>query len=462
MIINRKIYYTLIAALASAILVGCGGGGNTTPTGSTTTPFTTNAPSTLSLTVGQTVSYVATGGGDGNNYTTYSIADSNPSVDKVSISGANYTITALKAGTDTVNVSDAAGDKQSIAVTVTQNGGGTGSTVTVTAPQTVNLTQAQSVTYAVSSGTGIYSAVSGSPGIANAVINGNNTVTITTSSTKTGTAIIDVYDSTFTSPYAITVNVTAANTAASIITTAPSQLTLTAGVTASYPLFNGVPPYTVTSSIPSVVTTSVTSNIFTLDALTAGGPATIQITDAALNQTSIQVTVGPNGTFIPLNIAAPATITVGVGQSNTVSYQLIGGYPPYIVSTGSSAAATAKLSTPTTISFTGVTAGSTTQGIVFDSQGNSKTITINVATSGVVEPLVSSSGSAVTIAAGSSGTYTIQGGTPQYTVTSSNTGVATVQSSGSSYTVKGVASGSATIVILDSADTIYNVTVTVP
>jgi hypothetical protein len=96
-----------------------------------------------------------------------------------------------------------------------------------------------------------------------------------------------------------------------------------------------------------------------------------------------------------------------------------------------------------------------------DSTGAQVAIAVTVGSTNIT-PLFTSASSAVTLTAGAPDViYTIGGGVPPYSTSSSNLGVATASVNGTSLSLKGLSSGSASAVVLDSAGTKIDITVTV-
>lgn len=120
------------------------------------------------------------------------------------------------------------------------------------------------------------------------------------------------------------------NPNAALFTTAPAQVTLDAGASASYQLNGGTPRYSATSSNPNAVKASTDGLALKLAAVTPGS-ALISVTDAAGSKLSFNVTVVPPGSAAPLAVT-PTSLAVG-NCTTRIPLLFSGGAAPYRVLT---------------------------------------------------------------------------------------------------------------------------------
>lgn len=163
----------------------------------------------------------------------------------------------------------------------------------------------------------------------------------------------------------------------------------------------------------------------------------------------------PSGTINPLITSAPATLTVGVGASQ--SYAIKGGKPPYTVAS-SNAQVGIGIVNDTALTIGGVAGGAATIQVA-DATGLSVSIALTVAN---LKPLSTTAPTAgVNLAPASSSTYAVQGGVPEYRVNSSNERIAFASLTGSSLTINALAVGSATVTVTDANNGTVAISVTV-
>lgn len=146
--------------------------------------------------------------------------------------------------------------------------------------------------------------------------------------------------------------------------------------------------------------------------------------------------------------APSAGLTLAAGTANT--FALGGGTPPYSTTTSNLAIASAAVS-GTTISIGGV-GGGTASIDVRDSAGAIKTIAVTVTTPSTTPPvsMFTTAPSSVSIANGTTVTYSITGGYPPYSVVSDDISVVRATVSGSVFAVSAVAGGKANVTIKDA------------
>jgi hypothetical protein len=231
-----------------------------------------------------------------------------------------------------------------VVVLVSACGGGGGSAGTVsgstgsqslftTAPASLTLTLGTAQDFTVGGGTAPYTAVSDDTSTA---VGGISGTTLTLGAVKAGTAVVTLRDAKGATS-AVSVTVKPARALASSI---PPTLTLAVGNAGAqaYSVTGGVPPYTVVSNNPNVLSASLNSagNGIVLTGL-ATGAAIVSITDDAGNSLSSNVTVTPTST-VPLFTTAPSAVTIA--SKSTTTYSIGGGTAPYTATSSNESAAT--------------------------------------------------------------------------------------------------------------------------
>ena len=397
----------------------------------------------------------------------YSVNNSNSAVVTTTPTGSlgagvvKFSIIAKTVGVATVAISDANGNVVTIAVTVT-NG------IVTDAPANLTLVSGTGNTFAVFGGTPFagnpptYSVNSSDPTVASAVFTGSS---LSISALSVGTTTLTISDSVgATTSIKVTVPAIGA-----LLSTAPTNLIQANGTSNTFAMVNGVAPYTVASSNPSLVTAVMTAPVapatvttLTINALpnTNGGTANVVVTDAKGAQMTVAVTVPPPSAFFT---TAPATLAIAMGSP--VTFALIGGTEPYLPAVNTNVAvATGMVNAGVkTLTITGIATGTTTVS-VSDSAGAKVTIQVTVVAPGVMTIVGPTT---VTIAAGTSDTYDIKAGVPLYIATSSNLAVAkpTIVVSATlqpQVKIEGVATGVASVVVTDQAGSTVTIAVTVP
>lgn len=433
---------SLAALLFVVLLAACGGGGGSpgAVSGATTTALFTTAPSNLTLTLGSAQAFNV-GGGNGGPYTAVS---SDSSVVAAGLSGTELTLGAVNPGSASVTIRDSLG--ATTAVTVTAK---LARALFSTAPSaiTVAIGNSAAQTYQVGGGIGPYVIGNSNPSVLSAVLTGT---TLKVTGLAAGSANLILLDSAGGS-LTISVTVSAVPTI-DLFTTAAPSVTLPNGTAATYAFGGGTGPYTATSSNTNVATVSLDATGMTITG-GATGATTVTVRDNAGHVVPVAVTVSPVTSFFT---SAPSAITVGAGSGAT--YNVGGGVFPYTAASSNTAVATASIS-GNTLNINGLAIG--TASVVLRDNANA-TITVSVTVKGASTlDLFTTAPSAVTIAKGTTTSYSIGGGTSPYTVTSSNTSVVTVSQSGSSYSITGVANGAGSVVIRDTAGASVTVAVSV-
>ena len=253
-------------------------------------------------------------------------------------------------------------------------------------------------------------------------------------------------------------------TGTALYTTAPTTVTVAAGVSQSYTIGGGTPIYRAATSNKDVATASASGTGLTITGV-AGGSATISITDAAGASTSVAVVVSaPPLTPVPpapvppaLFTSAAGSLTVAVGATSI--YSIGGGVPAYAVSSSNNSVATVTRS-GADFNVTGVATG-TAEVVVTDAAGTALTLAVKVGGGTAPSALFTTAPSNITVAVNASATFSMGGGTAPYNASSSNGAVAKVAASGNAILVTGVSPGIAQIVLVDSAGASITVSVTV-
>ncbi|AGX87575.1 pilus assembly protein N-terminal domain-containing protein [Candidatus Symbiobacter mobilis] len=244
----------------------------------------------------------------------------------------------------------------------------------------------------------------------------------------------------------------------SLLSTAPSDLTLVAGKSEDYTVYGGTAPYHAESSQPSLVTAGINGSTLTIAAATGstGGTTQVLLTDSVGTQRTITVTIT---TPPALFTTAPSSLAIASGGAAR-TFAVLGGTAPYSVVNTHPAIAQGVIAANTgTLDITGVSQG-TAQLLISDSQGATVTVSVTVTAPG---PLFTSAPLDVTLATGMFGSYSIHGGTPTYVVSSSDSAVATAELVNlTSVKITAVASGTATVTVTDLAGTVVSIDVTVP
>ena len=401
-------------------------------------PLATTAPATLTLATGSAVSYPVTGG-----VAPYTVVTDSLGLVSASINQSVLNISAISAGTVSVIVSDSKGTKLITAVTVPAP-----TALFTTAQPSITLASGLVSTYSVSGGAPPYRVTSNNTDVVMAAVSGSNGQFLDIKAVSAGGASVQVADAKG-ATVLIAVTVPAP---ASLFTTAPAALTLLPGASSEYLITGGTPPYIANSSNAAVVSAAASGAKLTIGAV-AGGAAPVIITDAKGTSITVTVTVST----IPLTSTSPSTITIpSSGVANV--YSISGGTPPYIATSSDATVASANVPLGTTgLVITGLSGGSATV-VVTDSKGAVLNIAVTVP---VPNALYSTAPGSITMAIGSSGSYTIAGGTAPYSVSSSDAGAVRASVNGSSLSVLAASGGSSTVKVTDSKGVSISVSVTV-
>ena len=426
------------------LFAACGGGGGSAgvPGGSLNPKaFSVNAPNTLTLAVGQSVSYQVSGG-----KSPYLSVTNAPSVSTAVVDGSTLTVGGFSVGEASITVTPTGGGASKvIALTVIPNT----RPLQLQAPGTIDMLPGNVASYVVFGGTPPYRVVSSN---ANVVIATAVSGEIRLQALDAGDASIQVFDSSGDAE-PITRSVTVVSSA-SLFTTESSTLTMAPNVVRNSTIGGGVAPYTVSSSDTGVIKATVTGTALTITSV-ADGFGFVDITDARGRKIFISVTVS-SGTVVSLFTTESSTLTMApnVVRNSTIG----GGVAPYTVSSSDTGVVKA------TVTGTALTLTSVADGFGFvditDARGRKIFISVTVS-SGTVANLFTTAPATVTMAPSVTRPFTIGGGVAPYTATSSNTGAATVAVTGTALNITSVADGSASVVVTDARGTRVTVAVTV-
>jgi hypothetical protein len=448
----------LVTLLVTVFITACGGGGGSAGTVNpgSSDALRTDVPAGLTFVVSEARSFTIAGG-----KAPYSVISNREGIAVAGINGSTLTIGGVFPGTAELTVRDALGAKVLADVTITENG----LALATTAPSSLTLAMGQTQSYPVAGGVGPYSVTSANSNIVSAVLVGQSVRL--TGITPGGPVNVVIRDSlNATVSISVTVSPFTAGSLA-LFTTAPSALNVPIGTSQIYAIGGGVPfasvttPYTVTSSNTGVATASLDGNTLTVRGV-AVGTANVLIRDSVGTTITVAATVpSPTAVFTD----APATLTLGIASH--ADFTIGGGVPAYTVQSSDPATVTATKIGSNTVRVTGVKSGGPVTIRVSDSLGASTSFAVTVPAPSTVPLFTTAPSSGVTIAIGSSPSYTVGGGTAPYTVTSSNVSVATatpatIAADGGTLTINAIALGSASVVVRDSVGATVTIPVTVP
>lgn len=401
----------------------------------------TTAPDSLTLLNGSTISYQIGGGS-----AAYSAVSNAPSFVSVSLNGSALTLNALQAGNAAIAVTDSAGQRVIIAVSVPQPGA-----LFTTAPSSVTVAVGMNNTFSIGGGTAPYTAVSSNAAVVTSTTSGTGGALLDIRGIGTGASSVVISDATG-KTVSVSVTVPAVGT---LLTTAPSGLVLIAGQSGEYLISGGVAPYIVTSSNTSVVSGAISASGKLVITAVSSGAANILVSDAGGRSITTSVTV-PAVISPSLFSTAPNSLTIAKDTAGV--YLVGGGVAPYSVE-----AADRRIAIPTVsgtvLTISGVGSGSTSV-FIRDAIGAeiSKAVTVGGANA---TGLYTTAPAAFTITKDTNNSFVLGGGVGPYTVVSADTRIVTVTSTSSTLSVFGVATGSAGVTVRDSAGAMLSLTVTV-
>lgn len=423
-------------------LAACGGGGGAPglPSG-TPAPITTSAPSTLTLGVGNSQTFVITGG-----RTPYQISSGNAQVAVASVNDRNFSITGVAPGNTSITISDASQLTAEITVAVPNNV----LPLITSAPLAFNIApKSTSQAFILSGGVkgGGYVWSSSDVRVATAQIDGE---TLRINALARGTATIVIRDSAPT-PTEIQIIVTVeGGTFEPLNTTAPGSLTVAPLSLTTFQIGGGVTPYQIPSSTDArVATASITGGGTTLSILAGAtlGTTNILVFDSVRNGFSITVTVG-GGTAEPLSTTLPkAGLTVGVGL--TRDFAISGGVADYTVASSDEAIASVSKDSSNRLFIKGNSSG-TTAITVRDRVGTTLEYTITVGSSKAV---TTTAPTTLAMVVGASRSFSISGGNPVYTASSSDEDKVLAVANGSILTITARLAGFASVKLVDASGT---------
>lgn len=279
------------------------------------------APAQVSITPGTSAVYTI-GGGVGP----YTATSSNTSVATASLSGNSLTVVGIAPGTADVAITDAAGGKVSIAVATTNS-----QALFTTAPAQVSITPGTSAGYTIGGGSGPYSATSSNTSVAKVHVNGT---ALAIDSITSGKATVAVTDSTGKSVAIDVAFVDPTWSAEPLFITAPTDITLPYAGAVSYMIAGGVPPYTASSSSPTVVAASTNGTSLNITTQwqqsTSSTPTAVTVTDAKGHRVQTNVTVLGRGQSGSIPAILPASIIASDCTTN-IPFVFFGGTPPFSV-----------------------------------------------------------------------------------------------------------------------------------
>lgn len=442
----KKLVHLLFAFL-TLLLAACGGGGGSagTPGGSASPDnFLVNAPTALTLAVGQSASYSITGG-----KTPYLAVSTSPAVARASVDGGQLFIGGLAEG--------------NAIVTVTPTGGGASHEITLVvvssirplqlqAPDSITMMPGNVSDYVVSGGVPPYRLVTSNANVLRASMVSATSARL--EAIGVGNANVQIYDATNAAP--LVRGVTVVNsTGTSLFTTAPADLTMAPSVTRTFSVGGGLPPYSAQSSNAGVTTVSMTGNTLSISSLTDGS-SQVAITDAAGVRLTFAVTVA-SGVPSALFTTAPASLTMAPLASRT--FTIGGGVAPYSVqSSNSSAVSTSLAGSAVTVS--AVTDGDATVAVT-DARGTRISFTVTVS-SGTPASLYTNAPASLTMSPSATRTFAVGGGVAPYTANSSNLQVVNAGVTGSSLilTTPLGAAGNAIVSVTDATGSRVDIAVT--
>ena len=417
-------------------LAACGGGGGSAgvPGGSANpSNFKVNAPSSVTLALGQSASYSITGGPS-----PYAAVSSSPNVALALVDGEKITIAATSVGSAVVRVTPSiGGTAYDIAVTVISST----KLFQVQAPGTINLLPGNINSYVIDGGVPPYRVESASPGVVSAAVVGGS---VRIEAKGVGTADVVVFDAGSSAPVTLKVEVGTGQTA-ELFTTAPSELTMAPRTIRTFTIGGGVAPYSAQSNNLAAVVGVVEGVNLSLTSA-ADGAASVLVTDARGNRVTIAVTVS-TGAMTDLFTTAPPALTLA--PSATRSFAVGGGVAPYRAQSSNLGAAKAKVEGADLI-IESVADGSANV-VVTDARGTRVTVAVTV-TSGTPADLFTTAPAALTMAPNSTRVFAVGGGVAPYVAFSSNSNVVTAGAAGAVLTLTTPvgAIGTANVVVTDA------------
>lgn len=430
-------------AVTINVTVGNGGG---------VVPLYLTAAGTINSTIDE-VSEFSIGGGIGP----YQVSSSNKNVATVSLVGNTVSVKGVAKGFAQIMVFDSTGF--SVNTTVVVDPTGTATALYVAAANAVAMVPGAKASYVVGGGTPAYVATSSNVNVATAEISNGNLVVTAVSS---GNAQVLVFDVTGVSvSIAFTVGTGGGNSSA-LYTTAGTGVVMAKASSGTYVIGGGKPPYKASSSNSGVVTVpaTISGTELTISSI-AVGSAQVSVFDATGASVSFSVTVSSGDGGTSLFTTAGNNLTLSVGSPG--NYLVGGGVAPYSSTSSNASVATATVTGGTALKISPVSAGNT-QVTVYDSSGNSVTVTVAVVATATGVIVVQPDGASGNV--GDALKFLVSGGTPPYAITVNNTSIAsvapaTLASSGESFTATLLNVGSTIVTINDAAGQVKAITLNV-
>jgi hypothetical protein len=332
------------------------------------------APSSLTMVPGSNNTFSVGGG-----LPPYSASSSNSTVMNVSVSGNALTVSAYSEGSAELVVKDAAGNSVSISGTVPSSAV---VPLFTNAPATLTLqSTGGGRDFAIGGGKAPYTAQSSNAASVRVSVAGTM---LTVAPVSDGIATVTITDAAGAQK---TFNVTVVSGGASttaLFTTAPTTLSISPNSTLTFAIGGGTVPYAVATSNQQVVNASVAGAQLTLSAPAgATGTANVVITDASGGKITVVVTASSAATTTLSLSATSLTLPINIPGS----VRIIGGAPPYTVTSGIPSAVSASPSTLATAGEFTLTPllVSTLDVTVVDSAGASAkvNVTVNAGTPGI-------------------------------------------------------------------------------
>ena len=289
----------------------------TVGTSAVITPLRTDAPSAVTLAVGNVRTYSVAGG-----QSPYAANSANESIATARLVGTTLTVTAVGAGSTQVLVLDATGTQVLIGVTV---GGPTPTALFIASPASVTVAPgAVPANYTVGGGTPPYSAQASNAAVVSVSVSGSS---LGISGLSVGTSTVSVFDATG-AQVSLLVTVSANSPVA--LSASPSGASGNLGDVLTFTVHGGSPAYSLVSNNTNIATLSTSSlgvdgASFTATLLNVG-ETIISVRDALGQNTSFVVSV----TFrAPQLRVSPSVFVVGENESGAISLNIYGGTPPY-------------------------------------------------------------------------------------------------------------------------------------
>ena len=289
----------------------------TVGTSAVTTPLRTDAPSAVTLAVGNVRTYSVAGG-----QSPYAANSANEGIATARLVGTTLTVTAVSAGSTQILVLDATGTQVLIGVTV---GGPTPTALFIASPASVTVsTGAVPASYTLGGGTPPYSAQASNAAVVGVSVSGSS---LGVSGLSVGTSTVLVFDATG-AQASLLVTVSANSPVA--LSASPSGASGNVGDVLTFTVHGGSPAYSLLSNNTNIATLSASSlgidgSSFTATLLNVG-EAIISLRDALGQNASFVVSVVSRAPQLRIS---PSTFVVGENELSTISLNIYGGTPPY-------------------------------------------------------------------------------------------------------------------------------------